>query len=148
MPEQGENAPTEAEKNKIFNDKVSMENSLQQLFLCSLGLLVASVAFAAKPTVSVLLGAATPLPLVLMVSSCFEVRRYVGLSKCHFFISLLFDLLNKGAFAADLYFLARLYRREVVLSTGLIVAGVQIVVYLVYFVLIKRSTEQPIVSCG
>ncbi len=138
--------PTEAEKQKITNDKVSMENSLQQIFLCSLGLLVASAAFAAKPTVSVLLAAAVPLPVALLVSAFFEIRRYVGFSKCHVIVSLVFDLANKGAFAADFYFLRSLYRREASLSTALIIVLGQIVVFLIFFILVKRSTENPIVD--
>lgn len=133
---------------KIQNQQecISFCNTFHNIVLMAVSVPVTLGIFIFSSTGSSLVMGMMAYPAMLLLSMWYE--NYL-LSKCnlkHFLSNLVFDIVNKGLYIVELYYVAQIYQN---LSPTLIYPAIaivlQVIFYLIYMLVIKRFYDFVIV---
>lgn len=126
-------------------DVINLNNSLMHVFISALGLLAVSIGMVIKPQLKIMCFCAMSAPALLLCRSIYDLFTLRITSCLSIVLTTIFDLVNKGLFIAELYFLSQLTEGlEIKYLLYYCIIG-HILVYLVYVLGLKRLRNTSIV---
>ena len=132
---------------KQYNEKISSQNSLVHIYVSSIVFAIATVSYIIHRSILSILYTSISLPIILTISSFIEINRYKDFTIAHKILCVIYDIINKVCYVVDIYLILSIYNNDDRLDkTFFIVITIQISVYLLYFIIIKRSIDNHIVG--